>query len=134
VKHAFVVVVFVLFPVLVACTGGGRGSAGAIPETGGAQSGATQQLAVKATDSMRFDPATLSARAGQPIQLTLSNSGQLVHDFAISEGIAQAIKISAQPSQQASATLTIDKSGTYTYYCSEPGHRQAGMQGVLTVQ
>ena len=26
------------------------------------------------------------------------------------------------------------KPGTYTYYCNVPGHRQAGMQGTLTVQ
>jgi uncharacterized cupredoxin-like copper-binding protein len=32
-----------------------------------------------------------------------------------------------------SFTLTLAP-GAYTYYCSVPGHRQAGMQGTLTVK
>jgi plastocyanin len=85
-------------------------------------------------DTMKFDPATLTAKAGQPIQVTLDNRGQLVHDFDISDGPAQPVKISAQPSQTASATFTIDKPGTYTYFCGQPGHQEAGMKGTLTVQ
>ena len=36
----------------------------------------------------------------------------------------------------ATATLTVDltKTGHYTFYCPIPGHRAAGMVGVLTVE
>ena len=83
---------------------------------------------------MKFDPATLTAKAGQPIQVTLNNGGQIAHDFDIADGPVQPVKITAQPGQSASATFTIDKPGTYTFFCSQPGHQEAGMKGTLTVQ
>ena len=85
-------------------------------------------------DTMKFDPPTLTAKAGQPIQVTLDNTGQLLHDFSITEGVSQPVKSTAQPGQKAVATFTIDKPGTYTYFCSQPGHEQAGMKGTLTIQ
>jgi plastocyanin len=129
VKRASLVV---LLPLLIACTAPSASN----PASGGAAaSGAAQQLAVKSMDTMKFDPATLTAKAGQPIQLTLDNSsGQLIHDFDMTEGVPQPIKISAQPGQKATGTFTIDKPGSYTYFCSQPGHEQAGMKGTLTVQ
>jgi nitrite reductase (NO-forming) len=117
-----------LLPVLAACS-----SATASKPSDGA-SAATQQLSVKGMDTMKFDPPTLSAKAGQPIQVTLDNTGALVHDFSITEGVAQPVKSIAQPGQKAVATFTIDKPGTYTYFCSQPGHEQAGMKGTLTIQ
>jgi len=86
-------------------------------------------------DTMQFEPATLTAKAGQPVQVTLDNSsGKLAHDFDITDGVAQPVKITAQPGQTATATFTIDKPGSYTFFCSQPGHEQAGMKGTLTVQ
>src|SRR2546425_7480888 len=88
-------------PMLVACSAStGSGST----TTSGAASSSAQRFTLTAMDTMKFDPATLTAKAGQPIQVTLDNRGQLVHDFDISDGPAQPVKISAQPSQTASAT------------------------------
>jgi nitrite reductase (NO-forming) len=130
-KRSLLIGFIALLPVLAACT-----AATATKPSDGASAGSatTQQLTVKAMDTMKFDPSTLSAKAGQPIQVTLDNTGALVHDFSITEGVSQPIKSIAQPGQKAVATFTIDKPGTYTYFCSQPGHEQAGMKGTLTVQ
>jgi uncharacterized cupredoxin-like copper-binding protein len=112
-----------LIPLMVACSSSSA--------TGGAT---TQELMLKAMDTLKFDKTMLTAKAGQPIHLTLDNSaGEQVHDFSITEGIAQPIAVTAQPGQKANGTFTIDKPGTYTYFCSQPGHREAGMVGMLRV-
>jgi uncharacterized cupredoxin-like copper-binding protein len=116
----------VWLPVLVACASASGGTPAAP---------ATQELTVKAQDTLKFDPTALSAKAGQPIRLTLDNNGgQLVHDFSVTEGLSQPMTITSQPGQKATATFTIDKPGTYTYFCSQPGHEQAGMKGTLALQ
>jgi nitrite reductase (NO-forming) len=129
-KRSLLIGLIALLPVLAACT-----SATATKPSAGAASGSvTQQLTVKAMDTMKFDPPTLSAKTGQPIQLTLDNTGQIDHDFSITEGVSQPVKNLVQPGQKAVTTFTIDKPGTYTYFCSQPGHEQAGMKGTLTIQ
>jgi nitrite reductase (NO-forming) len=130
-KRSLLIAFIALLPVLAACT-----SATATKPSDGTTTGSAtpQQLTVRAMDTMKFDPPTLSAKAGQPIQVTLDNTGQLAHDFSVTEGVSQPIKDSTQPGQKAVTTFTIDKPGTYTYFCSEPGHEQAGMKGTLTIQ
>jgi plastocyanin len=115
--------------VLGACTSANKPS-----DAASSGSATLQQLTVHAMDTMKFDPPTLTAKAGQPIQVTLDNTGQLVHDFSITDGVSQPVKSVAQPGQKAVATFTIDTPGTYTYFCGEPGHEQAGMKGTLTIQ
>lgn len=39
----------------------------------------------------------------------------------------------ADEGEMVKATVTIDKAGTYTVYCSIPGHRYAGMVASLEV-
>jgi uncharacterized cupredoxin-like copper-binding protein len=130
VKLVDTLVCLVLLPLLVACSSAGAATATAGPTPASA---AAQHFTVKALDTMKFDPPSLTARAGQPIQVTLDNGGQIVHDFAMTDGVAQPVSIIAQPGQTAVVTFTIAAPGTYTYVCKQPGHEQAGMKGTLTI-
>jgi len=94
----------------------------------------TQQATVRVGNSMNFDPKNITLKAGQPVQVTLQNAGNIPHDFTLTSGVASPVKIQANGGQTARATFTIDQPGTYTFICSVPGHESNGMRGTLTVQ
>ncbi|MEP7194472.1 MAG: cupredoxin domain-containing protein [Actinomycetota bacterium] len=75
-----------------------------------------------------FTPPALTASAGKAT-IRFTNKGVVEHDFTID---ALHVKISAKPGKTAEATVTLT-AGTYTFYCTIPGHLQSGMQGKLTV-
>ena len=75
-----------------------------------------------------FAPVDLEASEGE-IALTLANLDAFPHDFTIDELDVQVLM---------DANETVDAAfeappGVYTFYCSIPGHREAGMEGTLTV-
>ncbi|CAN0393481.1 unnamed protein product, partial [Phaeothamnion confervicola] len=78
-----------------------------------------------------FEPATFTIPADTDAIVHLENKGALPHDFTIDElNISSGIVASG-----GKATVKINApAGTYTYYCTQPGHRTAGMVGTLTVQ
>ena len=94
----------------------------------------TQQVTINVGDSMKFAPAAISVRAGQPVELTLRNTGQTPHDFMLKEGVAQPVKLTVNGGETTSGTITLDKPGIYTFECSMPGHALAGMRGTITAQ
>ena len=116
---------------LAACSSGGAGAAN--PTGSAAAAGSAQNVTVRSTDQMRFDPPTLTVRANTPVSLTLDNSGAaLIHDFTIDNLGGQRVDIVAQPNSRGTGQFT-PPAGTYQFYCSQPGHREAGMVGTLTV-
>jgi plastocyanin len=93
----------------------------------------TLALSADPTGQLRFDKNTLSAPAGN-VRITMNNPSPVPHNVSLEGpgGIAkQGPTVPKGGSSQVQATL---KAGTYTYFCSVPGHRQAGMQGTLTVK
>jgi plastocyanin len=133
VKHRLILVAVVLAgATLAACGGGGGGASAAKPAAGGG--GAAQNVDIKGLDTLKFDPATLTVRSGQPVHLTLASTGSLVHDWVVDNLDGKKVSVEAAAGQSASTDFTVSRAGTYQFYCSQPGHREAGMVGTLTVQ
>ncbi len=82
---------------------------------------------------LKFTKDSLSAKAGK-VTIQFANMSSLGHNMTIQQG-TNGKQVGATPTfSGGTKTLTVNlKPGTYTFYCSVPGHRQAGMQGTLTV-
>jgi mono/diheme cytochrome c family protein len=65
-----------------------------------------------------------------PVTIEMPNKSGIDHDIVI-DGLGKG-PIVSNGTSSFKASLAAGK--TYTYYCSVPGHRQAGMQGTLTVK
>jgi nitrite reductase (NO-forming) len=120
--------------VLLAACSSSTTNSRAAPQPGAASSATAQMVNMQASDSLKFDPSSITVKAGQPVQLTLSNTGQMQHDWSLAQGATQPVKIVANAGQTATGTFTIQFPGTYTFICSVPGHAAAGMQGTITAQ
>jgi uncharacterized cupredoxin-like copper-binding protein len=68
------------------------------------------------------------------VTFAVTNAGKIQHDLAVSgPGVTGAAKTSLiNGGQTAKLTVTL-AAGSYTLYCSVPGHRAAGMVAKLTV-
>jgi plastocyanin len=95
------------------------------------KAGAQLQLAANPSGLLAYDTKQLSAKAGT-VTITFTNNSPLEHNVTIAEG---AKVLGATPTfKGGSKTLTLTlKPGKYVFYCSVPGHRQAGMEGTLSV-
>jgi nitrite reductase (NO-forming) len=74
----------------------------------------------------------LSAAQGQVVQLTLINGEGAAHDIAFPDQDARSPRVTGQG---ASTTIAFraGEPGDYVYYCTVPGHREAGMEGQFIV-
>jgi plastocyanin len=67
-----------------------------------------------------------------PVEITLVNEGGAFHNFQIDAAAGDTKAVEANAGEEGVGTLELF-AGTYTYYCSVPGHRSQGMQGEITV-
>jgi nitrite reductase (NO-forming) len=76
----------------------------------------------------------LHAAAGDDLLITLVNQDGMAHDLAIPQlGVKSSLVSSEDSFASVRLTLGEDREGVFVYYCTVPGHRQAGMEGRLVV-
>jgi plastocyanin len=95
------------------------------------KAGSALALAANPGGLLSYDTKQLSAKAGT-VTITMANMSPVEHNVTIAQGT----KVLGATPTFAGATRTLKltlKPGKYTFYCSVPGHRQAGMEGTLSV-
>jgi plastocyanin len=130
------ILVAVLALVLAGCgssnkNAGSSTSGASTPASGSSGGGGGLALAAASDGSLKFDKTSLSAKAGK-VTINFDNPSSTAHAVAV-EG--NGVDKDGKTVTQGKNSLTVDlKPGKYTFYCPVDGHRQAGMEGTLTVQ
>jgi mono/diheme cytochrome c family protein len=86
-------------------------------------------IAADPNGQLAYVSKTATAPAG-PIEVQMPNESGIPHDLVIENTDIKTPQIT-NGTAKAEGTL---KAGKFTYFCSVPGHRQAGMEGELTVR
>jgi plastocyanin len=104
-----------------------------------APSGTASTVSLEASKTtLAYNTKHLSAKAGT-VTIMLMNGSPVEHNVTISKpglrGTAAGEQLGATPTfKGGSRHLTLKLApGKYTFFCSVPGHREAGMEGTLEV-
>jgi plastocyanin len=98
------------------------------PSGGG---GATVKISADPSGQLKFQQSSVTAKPGK-VKIEFDNPSPVPHDVTVARGATKLGGTKVVASGKASAELALQP-GSYTFYCSVDGHRQAGMQGTLSV-
>jgi plastocyanin len=105
------------------------------PASGGTSSAGASSVSLEANPEgqLEYNTKSLTAKAGK-VSIDFTNMASLMHNVTVES--SSGAKLGETPTFDGSSkTLTLNlKPGTYKFFCSVPGHRQAGMEGTLTVK
>lgn len=150
--------VLAILPLLVAaaCGGGGDvtsgGDHGATHEPTHDEKPAGRVVEMSATDALRFDPSTVTAKAGEKVTFRITNTGKARHEFVIGDDDYHAEHAEDMASGSPSAHAGHDDGGSSTelppgstteitftmpdkaprFACYVDKHNLAGMTGTVT--
>ena len=91
-------------------------------------------IAASPTGQLAYGTNKATAKPGAAV-VEMPNQSGVDHNIAIQQDKSGPVLGSSPIIAKGSAKTTVTlKPGTYTFFCEVPGHRQAGMEGTLTVK
>jgi plastocyanin len=109
---------------------------GGAPEessSAGGGSGSTLEFEADPNGELAYTSTSETAKAGE-VTVAFKNPQSLTHDVAIEDSSGKEVGATELIADGSDTTSVDLKPGTYTYFCTVPGHREAGMEGTLTVK
>jgi len=100
---------------------------------GDSEGGKSVHFEADPNGDLAYTEDSATAKAGK-VEVHLTNEAPVPHDVAIEDEGGKTVGKTAVISQDEDSTTVNLKPGEYTFYCSVPGHREAGMEGTLTVE
>ncbi len=140
-KLSAVLVLFAASLALVACGGGGSSSSsssssaetGSSESAGGAEGGSTIKFEANPEGHLMFTTMKASGKAGDDT-IDFVNPSTTPHNVAIEDSSGKTIAETETISKGETSTKVELEAGSYTFFCSIPGHREGGMEGTLTIE
>ena len=97
-----------------------------------AATGRTLALAADPDGALAYDKTSAAVVAGR-VTIDFTNESALPHNVTIAQGSRRLGATKTVTGADDSVTVELP-AGEYDFFCSVPGHRQAGMEGTLTAE
>jgi plastocyanin len=111
---------------------GNAGGNGMDEKAGGGGKGQTLKLSADPGGALKFDKSSLTAKAGK-VTIVMDNPSDLPHAVEIEGNGVEVAGDTVMKGGVSKASADL-KAGEYEYYCPVGNHKDAGMEGTLTVQ
>jgi plastocyanin len=144
-KLVLLVALGALSSLALAACGGGSSSSSTTPAAssssttssttaaGGGGGGGTINVEADPGGNLAYTQTSLTANAGSDT-IDFNNPASLPHNVTIEDSSGKTVGATDTISGSKTSTTVDLKAGTYTFFCSVDSHRQAGMEGTLTVK
>jgi uncharacterized cupredoxin-like copper-binding protein len=103
---------------------------------GGGNSNAQPAGSIKVSmTEFKFTPGDLSAPAGNVVFFLVNDGNGISHDMVIQDSSGKTVAKSELVSSGDSVVFPVNNiaAGAYTIICDQPGHKDSGMKGTLTI-